>query len=171
MILRKGFLDDPRVAGVRVLPRWSDRESPKFATIGATGGNLGPDLIDNGSFAADTGWTKEAAWTIPSPFGKAVYADTANSSITQALAITAGLWRVDFDVLDVTAGTATIRVNAFIGGTAWDFYGTLGSPFANGSYSAMTAFTLTGNATLQFRAYTSSGSAFSITNVRLRKVF
>lgn len=44
MILRKGFLDDPRVAGVRVLPRWSDRESPRFATIGATDG-LGPENV------------------------------------------------------------------------------------------------------------------------------
>jgi hypothetical protein len=75
--------------------------------------NLGTDLVTNGTFAADTDWTKGTGWTIGS--GTATHAAGTASDLEQSVAILEDLYyRVIFDVSGRTAGSVTPSV----GGTA-----------------------------------------------------
>ena len=68
--------------------------------------------ITNGTFAADTDWTKGAGWTIGSGVATGV---TASSDLEQALVIVQGVsYEVVYTVATVTAGDVTVK----IGGTA-----------------------------------------------------
>lgn len=61
------------------------RDSAPFhtKTIVSSGGTVqGADLITNGAFATDTGWTKESGWTISG--GRLNYTDSGSSFFTSA---------------------------------------------------------------------------------------
>ncbi len=69
-------------------------------------------LVTNGTFGADTNWTK-TTWTISA--GVATIAGAATDTMTQAIAITPGVnYLVTFTVTSFTGGTVT----AILGGTS-----------------------------------------------------
>lgn len=70
------------------------------------GGSLGSELITNGTFASDTGWTKGAGWTISG--GVATKAAGSASDLTNTgLSLAVGVYKVVLTAT-VTAGTLTL---------------------------------------------------------------
>ena len=68
--------------------------------------STGTELVTNGSFAADTDWTKGTGWTISG--GNATHAAGTGSDLTQTISITNGLsYSVTFIVSGRTAGKVT----------------------------------------------------------------
>lgn len=120
---------------------------------------LGADLVTNGTFASDTGWTKGTGWTIAS--GVASHATGTQAELTQAVSLVAGaVYELIYTVSGRTAGSVTPR---FTGGT------TVASTArsANGTFTD-TITAATGNTTLSFLA--SSTGVLSIDNVSLKRV-
>lgn len=83
---------------------------------------LGPELVTNGAFAANTDWTKGTGWTIAS--GVASKAAGAAANLTQAIALTAGQsFEVTYTVTALSAGTVTRRDRETLSSTAcrWEW--------------------------------------------------
>lgn len=101
-------------------------------------------LVTNGTFDADTDWTKDAGWTIGS--GVATKVTTgASVYIYQLVTLTAGkTYQVSYDITDVTT-SGTLRAD-FIGGTS--VIGTSNGTVA-GSFSEQLV-AATGNNTIRF---------------------
>ncbi|MDX0424529.1 hypothetical protein GOC88_16865 [Sinorhizobium medicae] len=115
------------------------------------------NLFANGGFDTDTVWSKGAGWTIAS--GKATHAAGSANSLLQTVTLTpAGtVFRYQFDVLDLTAGSVFTRFN---GGTVVNGV----ARTANGTYrGSMTS--LAGNVSAGFNE--SSTFAGSVDNVIL----
>lgn len=75
--------------------------------------NLGSELVTNGTFAADSGWTKGTGWTIGS--GTAAHAAGTASDLEQTISVVEDtFYRIEFDVSSTTAGSVTPK----IGGTS-----------------------------------------------------
>jgi hypothetical protein len=123
--------------------------------ITCTGGTV----VVNGSFAADTDWTKGTRWTIAA--GVATKAAGTASDLSQAVAFVAGgVYLVEFTVSGYSAGTVLAR---FVGGAPVSG----GARSANGTYTQeLTA--ASGNNALHFVA--DSAFAGSIDAVRVRRV-
>jgi len=87
----------------------------KAAGFGNGGGGSGDNrvqLVTNGTFSADTNWTK-TTWTIAAGVG--TIAAAATDTMTQAIAITPGVaYLVTFTVTSFTGGTVT----PILGGTS-----------------------------------------------------
>lgn len=75
-----------------------------------TGETLGAELVTNGTFDIDTGWVKDAGWSIS---GGAAVAVGTTASIYQAKANGFGgeLYRIDWDLLTRTAGAFFVRLS------------------------------------------------------------
>jgi hypothetical protein len=126
-------------------------------------GGLGPNLLINGTFDADTGWTKGTGWTISG--GKARYTSggsAANLTPVAALALVAGnSYVVSFEIDSIAAGgvtariTGTTNVDSPSAATAGSFSYTLTAPAAPTSFSMRGA---------------SSGSLLVIDNVSMKAV-
>lgn len=154
-------------------PLVSALPSPLPDPLGMGGGGLGPELVTNGNFSADTDWSKDAAWTIPSPFGAAVYDDTASGSIQQVKTwgmVNGRTYRIAFEVADLASGTALIRpsIVQYAGNIIQGVY----SDYANGGHELF--YTLTNIHTVNvvdFRvlAVDTSGP-FKLKNVSIRQV-
>ena len=101
---------------------------------------LGPNLVVNGTFNTDTGWTKGEGWTISG--GKAVRSPSSFGSVlSQPISVTAGKsYVVTYTLADRVAGGPNV---AFSGGTAVNGP----SRTVNGTYSD-TLLALPGNNTL-----------------------
>lgn len=71
----------------------------------------GPELLTNGEFASDSGWTKNAGWGISG--GSAVRApDAAASTLTQNIPLAAGVaYVVEYTISSITAGSITLRLS------------------------------------------------------------
>ena len=70
-------------------------------------------LVTNGTFDADSDWTKGTGWTIAN--GVATHASGTSSNVSQAFAPTVGsTYRVEYEVTAYTAGSCTA---GFLGGT------------------------------------------------------
>ena len=120
--------------------------------LGGFGGNVfgGTDLITNGGFGSDTGWTHTGsnAWTISS--GKAHHTTGDASSISQAIAFVAGgLYRVVWTISNYS-GSANFQIR-FSGGS--EVTGALRS--ANGTYTEDIR-AVTGNNTFAIVAFTNA---------------
>lgn len=98
--------------------RWSNsyvvnQQISNQLTIQPTSGNeaaYGSDLVTNGTFDTDSGWTKGTGWSIPGGAG-ANHAAGSSSSLSQTLAIsTSTYYRISFDVTTTTPGTLTARL-------------------------------------------------------------
>lgn len=119
---------------------------------------LGADQIINGTFAADTDWSKDAGVTIAA--GVATWtAAAANSDLRQTQTLTEGtIFKITFTVSGYTAGSITPR---FVGGT--EVGGTART--ANGTYTEyLTA--AAGNTAFEFEANGAS-TTLNIDNVSL----
>ena len=76
--------------------------------------NLGPDLVDNGTFTTDTEWTKGTGWTISG--GTATHAAGTASTLQQSILLpNETFYRVQFDVTGRTAGSVTPIVGSGTG--------------------------------------------------------
>lgn len=99
------------------------------------GGGLGPELITNGGFDADTDWTKaDAAWTIDDVVADKAHCDGSqggNANLRQTLNAPAGNYRIEFTVSNYSAGTVRGTFTV-AGGTA---------RVDNGTYSEVLAVT------------------------------
>ena len=87
---------------------------PAFGTfntdVALDGGDdlLGPELVTNGAFAADTDWTKDTSWTVAAGVATCSGAQAVAESISQILVLTpATAYRVRFSVMRRVAGGAT----------------------------------------------------------------
>lgn len=116
---------------------------------------LGPDLVTNGTFDADTDWTKGAGWTIGS--GVITATGAISSTTFQAGGLVSGTtYRLDWDITAYTEGVAAIgAAGAVIG------YWTS----AIGSYSEDVVAATNGNVEIKCSGFTGS-----IDNVVVREV-
>ena len=120
------------------------------------GGAIGADTVVNGTFTADSDWTKGTDWTI----GSGVATKTAGTAavLSQAATLTAGQSYIVTYTITRTAGTLTAR---FTGGTTVS--GTART--AAGTYTdILTA--VSGNTTLEFSA--DASFAGTVDNVTLK---
>ena len=71
---------------------------------------LGPNLVVNGAFAADTDWTKGAGWTIAGGVGVAT-AVAPGVRLEQIVTLLAGVsYEITFNLVTVTAGGAVVVI-------------------------------------------------------------
>ena len=99
---------------------WSTQYLPQFGNK-----TVGSDLVTNGAFASDSGWTKETGWTIAG--GLAVCVASTTQAIYQAISLTIGKkYKITYTISGYSAGGA----RAYIDGGG-------GRPYneANGTYS------------------------------------
>lgn len=119
---------------------------------------LGPELVTNGGFDTDSGWTKGTGWAISS--GQATHAAGTGSSLDQANVVTAGKWyKVTVDAT-ATGGTWALQ---FVGGTTT----TIGSSLESGSY---TLYGLAGTSNTILRIFAGSATALTIDNISVREL-
>lgn len=123
---------------------------PKPSTLAS-----GTDLVTNGTFAADTDWTKGTGWSIAS--NKATKSAGTASLLSQAVSLTAGKAYILFWCIERTAGTCTPQIS---GGTGF-------ADFAvDEDVTGVTVFVATsGDDTLEFSA--DSSFAGTVHNVAL----
>jgi len=111
---------------------------------------VGENLVTNGTFDTDSGWTKGTGWTISGGTASKT-AGTGDSITSTSLSGTVGkTYTLTFD-LTLSAGV----INATIGASATPVYN------SSGSYTAVLTATTTGS----FRFYGSSAFVGSIDNV------
>lgn len=102
------------------------KDTFKFFVQGAEYGILrtvdpyGPELVSNGTFDADTDWTKQAGWTIAG--GKAVATATAFTIYQNIGAEIGELYEVQFEISDYVSGTVYLKFGNGVG---------LGTPFSS----------------------------------------
>lgn len=106
---------DPLSAQWRQVPSGSELACDPFFS------NQGPELVTNGGFASDTGWTHDPDWTLGG--GQACYADIGGSSLlTQSLAVTpARAYRIIFTLQGYVANTLNLTfTGTFVSGYTAD---------------------------------------------------
>lgn len=137
----------------------SNIEGTRVAASPAPIAVLGAELTTNGTFAADTNWTKGTGWSIAAGVATKVPSGTA-TTLSQSITFTAGyIYRVTFTVTARVAGSVTPRLS---GGT--NVVGTARS--AAGTFSEdLTA--VTGNNSFDFVGGT--GGDLSIDNVSVKR--
>ena len=125
---------------------------------------LGPELVTNGTFDTDTGWTKATGWTISG--GKANYDGiAAATNIRQT--ITANNWQeISFTISGITSGQG--RLIIYTGNTTAVVWSN--TNVQNGTYTFKSRVPLATN--IDFFAYNSDGGsprvAFSLDNISVR---
>ena len=121
-----------------------------------------PDLITNGTFGSDTGWTKPGSnpWTISG--GKAHHATGDAASLQQSIAFVAGgVYRVTWTLSNHVANVFQIRFS----GTGSNATGT--NRTSNGTYvEDITA--VSGNNTFNVVAFTNAVG--SVDNISMQRI-
>lgn len=117
---------------------------------------LGPELVANGAFGSDTGWTKGAGWAIGG--GQASITSAAsNSDLSQNIgAVTGRFYRVTFDYI------ASAAFNIWLGSSGGSFVTSAGT----GTVSRI--MMAAAGSDIRFRAGT--GVSLTIDNVTVREV-
>jgi hypothetical protein len=118
----------------------------------------GVELVTNGDFATDTGWTKGTGWTIS---GGTADAATATSDFTQTVSFTLGqTYRLTYTVSNYSAGAVRTSLGAYVANTPIS---------ANGNYTDIfTPTNVSSNSLLYFEGQ--SGFTGSIDNVSMVEV-
>ena len=95
--------DNVGVNGVKLLGAQSVKSSPQY-TVGAN-----PELSTNGSFAADTNWTKGTGWTIS---GSAAHSTSGGGNLSQAMAgvSVGGFYAITYTIANYTTGTWKVGI-------------------------------------------------------------
>lgn len=97
-------------------------DNPVGLVLDSANGDLGSELVINGSFDTDTDWVKGTGWTIS---GGKVNALSSSSDLYQVRGYPVGFYLVEFTVSNYSAGTVRVA----IGGV-----GVLSGIAANGTY-------------------------------------
>ena len=128
---------------------------------------LGAELVVNGGFDTDSGWTKQSSWTISG--GKANYDDLAIHYIKQNLSITTNrVYKLQVTTSGLTSGTISlVFCNAAGASIMLSPGGYLN--MVNGSYEYKFIAALT-TSELYIYGNTASGSSFSIDNLSIKEV-
>ena len=133
----------------------------------ASNPGFGVDLVTNGTFDADSGWTKGSGWTISG--GKAIASgDSGNLYQAETGFVNGGVYRVEYTISDYTKGSLRMLLydgsnNTAIGATRT----------ANGEYlEHVTINQASGSYTNQifFQTYDSTDEDFKIDNVSVKKL-
>lgn len=138
------------------------KEAP---TVKAITLNLGSELATNYDFSAgDSGWTKEAGWTIAGTPYKAVATDCANlNNVYQTVTgLTAGgVYLLTVVVSDFTDGT----VHAYSNGTPTEV-----GPLMAGTGTASGLFVATGTSHVIGASIRTAGSDLKISSISLKRI-
>jgi hypothetical protein len=119
----------------------------------------GTELVTNGDFATDSGWTKGTGWTISG--GKANGA-SAGGDVTQAISIPINkTYRVNYTISNYSSGIFRIILGAYVSGT---------NRSANGTYTDILTVTNTSSNSLLYLAGDVSAVTLSIDNVSVMEV-
>ena len=134
---------------------------------GVNGDALGGDLITNGAFADDTGWSHDGTvWDISG--GKMVYAgDSSGGSANQSVTITSGrTYEITYDCSSITSsGTDEWRITQSGGST---IFGSL--PISSGANTVTKEASLDSSGTIRLRGYADS-DAFSLDDLTIKEYF
>ena len=124
---------------------------------------LGSELVTNGTFATDSGWTKGSAWTISG--GKAVYDDSAINSISQSLSFTSQKrYQIQFEVSDATGSGARFKFSNVADSVVYFDY----AYYTNGLHTLF--YKASANSSeINIKGHT-SGSSFKLDNVSVKEV-
>jgi hypothetical protein len=121
--------------------------APFNATDGAdraTGGTF-VDLVTNGAFASDTGWTKGTGWTIAA--GVATATGAISTSLSQAAAVTlipGYSYTVTFTTSSTAAGSVAVSLGGGTAGTSRSTDGTFIETIVAGNSDNIIKFTGSG---------------------------
>ena len=85
---------------------------------------VGDDVVTNGDFETDSGWTKGTGWTIANGVASSDGTQSAASDLSQDGSVSAGDYEVQFTVSSRTAGTVTAMVGSTGSGSARSADGT-----------------------------------------------
>lgn len=122
---------------------------------------VGSETVTNGTFAADSDWTKGTGWTIAA--GVASFSGSAVAALSQAITVVSGeTYEVVFTLTDAAADEARVVVTTSGGNV-------LSQTFASGTHSVRFLSDDT-TATLKFEPAAAVASAFSVDNVSVKKV-
>lgn len=135
----------------------SGLESPTQGTVFVD--IYGPELTTNGSFAADSDWSKGTGWTIAS--GVASHAAGTASSLSEPVSVAAGaIYELTYTITSISGGSITPQLTggATVSGMARSVAGTYTD----------TITALTGNTTLAFSA--AAGAVASVDGVTLKRI-
>ena len=119
---------------------------------------IGAELVTNGNFATNSGWTKGTDWTIS---GGTANAAAVTSDLTQTVSFTLGqTYKLTYTVSNYSAGTLQGNLGAY----------TVNTPIsANGTYTdILTPTNASSNSLLYF--YGTTAFTGSISNVSLKEV-
>jgi len=73
---------------------------------------LGPELVVNGAFNADTNWTRGTNWTISGGLARKI-ANPSAQGVRQTIAFKPNtLYLVSFDVIDISVGSIRARLSS-----------------------------------------------------------
>ena len=124
---------------------------------------LGTELVTNGTFATDSGWTKGSAWTISG--GKAVYDDSAINSISQSLSFTSQKrYQIQFVVSDATGSGARIKFSNVADSVIYFDY----AYYTNGLHTLF--YKASANSSeINIKGHT-FGSSFKLDNVSVKEI-
>lgn len=138
----------PSAADLALLERYADSLAGGVQT-------LGPELVTNGVFDADSGWNKNSVWTIS---GGVASCSASTININQNIVVSAGkTYKIEFDAT-ITSGSIRAELTSVNGATL----------AATGRYKTYITATLTGTHAL----YTYGVTTFtgSIDNISVREV-
>jgi hypothetical protein len=122
---------------------------------------VGAETVTNGTFAADSDWTKGSGWTISA--GVASFSGSAVAALSQVLTILNGeTYEVVFTLTNASANEARIVVTTGSGDVLDTTYGT-------GTHRVRFLSDGT-SATLKFEPAAAVASAFDVDNVSVKKV-
>jgi len=128
---------------------------------------VGSDLITNGAFADDTGWSHDGTvWDISG--SKMVYAgDSTGGSANQSVTITSGkVYEITYDCSSITASsTSEWRITQSGGST---IFGSL--PISSGANTVTKTASLDSSGTIRLRGYADS-DAFSLDDLTIKEVY
>jgi hypothetical protein len=124
---------------------------------------LGSELVTNGTFDTDSGWTKGSAWTISG--GKAVYDDSAINSISQSLSFTSQKrYQIQFEVSDATGSGARFKFGNIADTVVYFNY----AYYTNGLHTLF--YKASANSSeINIKGHT-LGSSFKLDNVSVKEV-
>jgi hypothetical protein len=100
-----GYAPNFRANGFKRLPVDTVHLAASSVTPTAWDDVTGSELVTNGTFDADSGWTKGAGWTIVSGYASSDGSQSGNADLTQASGLTpSAIYQIVFTIANYSAG-------------------------------------------------------------------